>query len=56
MNFRLKQNVIIWATRIGILVLSLCAGVLFPLYLLWFGIVLFGTRWYYTTRFGIRYP
>ena len=56
MNFRLKQNVIIWGTRIGILVLSLCAGVLFPLYLLWFGVVLFGTRWYYTTRFGIRYP
>ena len=26
MNFRLKQNVIIWGTRIGILVLSLCAG------------------------------
>lgn len=56
MNFRLEQNLIIWATRIGILVLSLCAGVLFPLYLLWFGIVLFGTRWYYTTRFGLRYP
>ncbi|MCG9134032.1 UbiA family prenyltransferase [Candidatus Poribacteria bacterium] len=56
MNFRPEQNVIVWATRIGILILSLCAGVLFPLYLLWFGIVLFGTRWYYTTRFGIRYP
>ena len=56
MNFRLKQNVIIWGTRVGILVLSLCAGVLFPLYLLWFGIVLFGTRWYYATRFGIGYP
>ena len=56
MNFRPMQNVIVWSTRVGILILSLCAGVLFPLYLLWFGIVLFGTRWYYTTRFGIRYP
>lgn len=56
MNFYPKRNAIIWATRVGILVLSLCAGVLFPLYLLWFGIILFSTRWYYTSRFGIRYP
>lgn len=56
MNFYPKQNVIIWATRIGILTLSLCAGVLFPIYLLWFGGIVFGTRWYYSFRFGIRYP
>ena len=56
MNFYPKENVIIWATRIGILMLSLWAGVLFPLYLLWFGMVLFGTRWYYVSRFDVRYP
>ncbi len=56
MNLYPKQNVIIWATRIGILILSCCAGVLFPIYLLWFGIVIFSTRWYYSFRFGIRYP
>ena len=56
MNFYPKQNVIIWATRIGILMLSLCASILFPFYLLWFGIVILGTRWYYSFRFGIRYP
>ena len=56
MNLYPKRNVIIWATRIGILMLSLCAGVLYPLYLLWFGIVIMATRWYYAFRFGIRYP
>ena len=56
MNFYPKQNVIIWATRIGILTLSLCASVLFPFYLLWFAVVIFLTRWYYSFRFGIRYP
>ncbi len=55
MNLYPKQNVIIWATRIGILMLSLCAGVLYPLYLLWFGIIILATRWYYVSRFGIRY-
>lgn len=56
MNFRPKQNVIIWGTRIGILTLSLCASLLFPLYLLWFVAVLFSVRWYYRARFNIRYP
>lgn len=56
MNLYPKRNVIIWATRIGILMLSLCASVLFPIYLLWFGVVIFATRWYYSFRFGIRYP
>ena len=55
-NFRPKQSVIIWGTRIGILTLSLCASLLFPLYLLWFVLILLSVRWYYRARFNIRYP
>ena len=56
MNFRREQGVIILATRVGILVLSLIACVLVPLYLVLLVGSLIFVRWYYSARFGIKYP
>ena len=56
MNFRRERGIIILATRVGILILSLIACVLVPLYLILFAGSLFFVRWYYSARFGITYP
>ena len=56
MNFRREQGIIILATRVGILILSLIACVLVPLYLVLLVGSLIFVRWYYSARFGIKYP
>lgn len=56
MNFVPKRHVIILATRVGILVLSLVACMLIPPYFILFAGVLLLVRWYYSARFGIAYP
>ena len=56
MNFRRERGAIILATRVGILILSLIACVLVPWYLIPFAGSLFFVRWYYSARFGIKYP
>lgn len=56
MNFRREQGIIILATRVGILILSLIACILVPLYLVLLAGSLIFVRWYYSARFGIKYP
>ena len=56
MNFKPKRPVIILATRIGILTLSLITCVVIPLYFIIFVGALLFVRWYYAARFGIIYP
>jgi 4-hydroxybenzoate polyprenyltransferase len=56
MNFRRHRSVIILATRAGILILSLITCVLIPYYFILFAGSLFFVRWYYSARFGIKYP
>jgi 4-hydroxybenzoate polyprenyltransferase len=56
MNFRPERGVIILATRVGILTLSLIACIVIPSYLILFVGTLIFVRWYYATRFGIKYP
>jgi 4-hydroxybenzoate polyprenyltransferase len=56
MNFKPQRWVIILATRVGILMLSLMTCVVIPYYfILFIGTLLF-VRWYYAVRFGIKYP
>ena len=56
MNFKPQRAVIILTTRVGILILSLITCIIVPLYLILFIGSLFFVRWYYATRFGIKYP
>ena len=56
MNVRRRKSVIILATRIGILVLSLLTCIVIPYYFILFAATLIFVRWYYATRFGIKYP
>ena len=56
MNFKREIEVIILATRVGILILSLIACVLVPMYLIILAGSLIFVRWYYSARFGITYP
>ena len=56
MNFRRERRVIIFAARVGILILSLIACVLVPFYLILLAGSLIIVRWYYSARFGITYP
>ena len=51
-----EVNAIVFSTRIGILTFSVIVSVLLPIYaVLFIGIILL-LRWYYATRFGIKYP
>ena len=56
MNIKPTRRIIILATRVGILVLSLITCMVIPLYFVLFVTALLSVRWYYGIRFGIAYP
>jgi 4-hydroxybenzoate polyprenyltransferase len=51
-----RNNVILFACKFPILLLSLLAGYYFPTYLVFLLVLLILTRLYYRKRFGIEYP
>ena len=55
-NFDRRKSVIIWATRVGILGLTILACIVVPCYFILFICTLLFVRWYYAARFSIKYP
>ncbi len=54
--FRHSLQAIALVMRISVALLTLIAALLIPYYLLVLVLIIFGVRWYYRKRFGIRYP